>query len=201
MKKVCTLCGKSKPFSEYYKQREGKYGLRARCRTCLITITKSKKYKTKKKKRLSPKTVKRLSLLEKGLQECTICKHIKKLSEFNTSKKATSGHKSNCKPCEIEYQRVWFNQLGLDKKIYIYNYLEKHPCADCGNTNVMELEFDHFRDKSFNIGRAHIERRTLVELKREIKKCVVRCANCHTVKTHIEQNTWKHVMNQERNQK
>lgn len=101
--------------------------------------------------------------------------------------------------------RLSINVSGLIKwvwkKTYIYNYLEKHSCADCGNTNVMELEFDHFRDKSFNIGRAHIERRTLVELKREIKKCVVRCANCHTAKTHIEQNTWKHVMHQERNQK
>lgn len=33
--KVCTKCGEDKPFSEYYKHKDGKYGLRPSCKQCI----------------------------------------------------------------------------------------------------------------------------------------------------------------------
>jgi hypothetical protein len=31
-------------------------------------------------------------------------------------------------------------------------------------------------------------------LKKEIKKCVVRCSSCHRIKTHLEINSWRFQM-------
>jgi hypothetical protein len=36
--KVCSVCGKEKPFSEYYKDVRGKFGLYAKCKTCHVAI-------------------------------------------------------------------------------------------------------------------------------------------------------------------
>lgn len=38
--KVCTKCGEDKPFSEYYKHKEGKYGLRSSCKQCIADYGK-----------------------------------------------------------------------------------------------------------------------------------------------------------------
>jgi hypothetical protein len=67
---------------------------------------------------------------------------------------------------------------------WIYAYLLNHPCLDCGETDPIILEFDHFRDKEFNIGEATSLGISLKRVKLEIEKCDVRCANCHRKKTY-----------------
>lgn len=57
------------------------------------------------------------------------------------------------------------------------------PCFDCGvEYPYWIMQFDHLRDKSFNIGDA----RYIAEEKlyAEIFKCEVVCANCHADRTH-----------------
>ena len=51
----------------------------------------------------------------------------------------------------------------------------------------MVLEFDHLRDKRFNIGAA-LPYRNWAELLAEIEKCEVVCANCHRRRTFAA--TW-----------
>ena len=41
MKKTCTGCGESKSFSEFYKQKRGKHGLRSRCKACDAATNKT----------------------------------------------------------------------------------------------------------------------------------------------------------------
>ena len=67
---------------------------------------------------------------------------------------------------------------------WIYAYLLNHPCVDCGAADPVILEFDHFRDKEFNIGEATSLGMSLKRVKLEIEKCDVRCANCHRKKTY-----------------
>ena len=62
-------------------------------------------------------------------------------------------------------------------------------CIDCGyDANPVALQFDHVNgDKLFdmswgvgcNIGR----------IQTELEKCVVRCANCHAIRTHERKRT------------
>jgi hypothetical protein len=44
------------------------------------------------------------------------------------------------------------------------------------------LEFDHLRDKAFDIGR-HLSRRSWQSVLGEMAKCEVVCANCHRRRT------------------
>lgn len=74
---------------------------------------------------------------------------------------------------------------------YIIAYLQDHPCVDCGESDIIVLDFDHVRgQKQYNISdivRGH----TLETIQKEIAKCEVRCSNCHrrvTYKRRIEKH-------------
>ena len=80
----------------------------------------------------------------------------------------------------------------------MFNYLLKHPCIDCGETDVLALEFDHVHSKKFDIGNA-LNNNVMIDLiKAEIKKCVIRCSSCHRIKTHKELNSWRYRLVMER---
>lgn len=65
---------------------------------------------------------------------------------------------------------------------YVVDYLSQHPCADCGEEDVLVLEFDHLRDKSFSIPWG-IRNKPWTEVLEEIAKCEVVCSNCHRRRT------------------
>jgi len=62
-------------------------------------------------------------------------------------------------------------------------------CFDCGESNPIILEFDHVRGaKSGNIADMVNNAYGIDAIKKEIRKCRVRCANCHRIKTHERRN-------------
>jgi hypothetical protein len=79
-----------------------------------------------------------------------------------------------------EYSRA----ARVRTRAFISNYLKDNPCIDCGEANIVVLEFDHLRDKDFNISDAARNGVGIKKLKDEIAKCEVRCANCHRKKTY-----------------
>ncbi len=78
------------------------------------------------------------------------------------------------------------NKLNVQRnKEFVKEYLESHPCVDCGEADPIVLEFDHVRgEKLFNICDGVRYRRSIENLQIEINKCEVRCANCHRRVTH-----------------
>ena len=67
---------------------------------------------------------------------------------------------------------------------FVDEYLASHPCVDCGEADIVVLEFDHV------IGEKHKAISVLVQnaastrrIAQEIAKCEVRCANCHRRRT------------------
>jgi hypothetical protein len=46
------------------------------------------------------------------------------------------------------------------------------------------LDFDHLKDKKYNISRMIHDGFSWAAIKKEIAKCEVVCANCHRVRTH-----------------
>lgn len=63
------------------------------------------------------------------------------------------------------------------------------PCTDCGTTlppQIMHL--DHVRGvKKWGFGK-NSRSRTISSVKTELKKCQVRCPNCHALRHHKERN-------------
>lgn len=54
-------------------------------------------------------------------------------------------------------------------------------CADCGFRDPRALDFDHVSgSKKINV----CEAKSIAQAAREIEQCIVRCANCHRIKTH-----------------
>lgn len=75
----------------------------------------------------------------------------------------------------LKYQK----EKRIKRKKYLIDILGG-KCVDCGETNIDLLEFDHFKDKKFEI-LSQINR-TLESLIEETKKCVLRCYKCHVKK-------------------
>jgi hypothetical protein len=86
-----------------------------------------------------------------------------------------------------EYSKVARNRT----RAFINNYLKTNPCVDCGEADPIILEFDHIKDKKFNISDAARDGVGIKKLKAEIAKCEVRCANCHRKKTY-QRSGWTH---------
>lgn len=76
---------------------------------------------------------------------------------------------------------------------YILSIL-KGGCVDCPEKDCRCLEFDHVRGKKYKnisvlLGREH----SIATLKKELAKCVVRCANCHRKRTSDNQGWYKSI--------
>jgi len=57
-------------------------------------------------------------------------------------------------------------------------------CVDCGENNHIVLDFDHLKDKKYNISRMIHDGFSWKAILKEIQKCEVVCANCHRVRTY-----------------
>lgn len=139
---------------------------------------------------------------------CGTCKLIKNKDEFNKNSSNKDGLNTICRKCSNNRSKKYYsenpdyhrkNVKKRNKKIHfnirkkIFEYLKDHPCIDCGETNVIVLEFDH-RDgveKNFNISMAPNRGYGWEKIKNEIDKCDVRCANCHRIRTAKQFNWYK----------
>jgi hypothetical protein len=132
-------------------------------------------------------------------KECFACEVVKPLEDFYKSKRARDGHLGKCKMCyNLDYKNKYendesyrenkqaANQAAVQKRReFVWQYLENHPCVDCGETDFRVLEFDHVRGKKV-MGVTRAVRYSMDVLTTEIEKCEVRCANCHRKKTYVQ---------------
>lgn len=87
-----------------------------------------------------------------------------------------------------KYKDFW-KPRRLRRSYWLNKYKVNKGCCDCGyNKHSVALDFDHInpKEKSFTISH-RLDRATLKSLIKEIRKCVIRCANCHRIKT-LEEN-------------
>jgi transposase len=75
-------------------------------------------------------------------------------------------------------------------KKYIQEYKQGKSCTDCKeNYPYWILEFDHLRDKKFNISEYSAKTISLKIIKEEINKCEIVCSNCHKNRTYLRSRT------------
>lgn len=141
------------------------------------------------------------------MKKCYRCKQLKDDNEFSKNKAKKDGLQASCILCKRAYDRDYYKDRIYDKSIrrkntlarrdtnrkIVYNHLKSHPCVDCGETDVIVLEFDHIKDKKYNISSIVGQGMSDKLLIAEIDKCEVRCANCHRRKTSKQFNHFRYI--------
>ena len=145
-----------------------------------------------------------------GYLRCCRCGSRKPAGEFAWRRKAKGQRDTFCRPCRAAYKREHYlankqryidqarvqkQRLARERTQYLVDYFATHPCVDCGETDPLVLEFDHLRDKRFNIGSA-LPYRNWMSVLAEIEKCEVVCANCHRRRTSLRQRSVRLVLTQ-----
>ena len=89
---------------------------------------------------------------------------------------------------EYSMRRYAHQKVYRDRNMrLIMRYLASHPCVDCSEADPVVLDFDHVNgEKSDHVTRLAQTGRGVARVTAEIRKCVVRCANCHRRKTARE---------------
>lgn len=130
---------------------------------------------------------------------CLKCGKTRRVASFSYKNKERGTLVAYCKPCNRQYQKWHYQNNPIDYKTKrtarrkrlreeyhqkLLSYLVAHPCADCGESDPVVLEFDHVRGrKSAEIANLLNKVSAWTAIEQEIRKCAVRCANCHKRKT------------------
>ena len=145
---------------------------------------------------------------EAELRRCSRCGIPKPIDEFAWRRRRKLQRDTFCRPCRSAYgkehyaknkQRYIDNAAALTRKVrlertkLLLEYFESHPCVDCGEHDPVVLEFDHLRDKRFDVGNrlVSVKWQTILD---EIAKCEVVCANCHRRRTAVRRGALRAVL-------
>jgi hypothetical protein len=132
------------------------------------------------------------------MRACTKCGELKPLEAFPPVRRGEPKLQSWCRECFAAYGREYYRKnreaqkarllrnvaaTRAENRRRVIEYLATHPCVDCGETDIIVLEFDHLDDKVADVSTYASGGRTWARIEMEIRKCEVRCANCHRRKT------------------
>lgn len=126
--------------------------------------------------------------------------------------KVTVCKKSRCKPCTVrdlkgyranqtEKARLTINKRQRDSRnfnrTFTYEYLLRHPCVRCGESDPVVLDFHHVDRENKKECVSRMYEYTLKTLYKEIQKCEVLCCHCHMEHHAKEFNYYKYRMREE----
>ncbi len=165
---------------------------------------------------------------------CNRCNNRKPIERFN--KKSSRGVQPYCRPCQSEYQKIYYkkdtnrqlqkmysNRKKRKKDIhrFLTEYFTKHTCVGCAKkeaklkkllkgkvsspiineivklygSDIRHLTFDHLHtrgEKEHTIAQMITDIQPINKIQKEIKKCVVRCHNCHNSMTIKRSKNWRY---------
>jgi hypothetical protein len=141
------------------------------------------------------------------MKRCGMCKETLPDSAFSFKNKTTGMRQATCKICCRVYSKRYYLRHAIEirprkrarteaqrvkNSDFVLEHLATHPCVDCGEPDVVVLEFDHVRGKKLEsvsaLACAGVSMQRVVA---EIAKCVVRCANCHRRRTTLTLEHWR----------
>ena len=133
---------------------------------------------------------------------CGVCGYRKRIEEFNFRNKSEGLRHRYCRDCGKEYtgshyqrnrdyyiEKARRNSARARKssREQVVEYLKTHPCVECGETEIVVLQFDHVKgEKKREISYMVRKGASWNTIKIEISKCEVRCANCHARRTAMQ---------------
>src|SRR5712691_7919047 len=128
------------------------------------------------------------------MRTCTKCGIAKPLDQFPPVRRGEAKLQAWCRPCfaranaanyarnrEREKARLIGQKIARRAVVreHLIAYLSSHPCVDCGISDIIVLEFDHRGEKVADVATYADGGRSWERVLVEIRKCDVRCANCH----------------------
>jgi hypothetical protein len=137
---------------------------------------------------------------------CSSCRKDLNPTNFSFKSRARGLRSTVCKACHSIYRKNhylenkrkyidkalrWNKKQGVVLSRYLFEILSHSPCVDCGEDDVLVLDFDHVHNKRIGIAEMYQNRYSVAAVQKELDKCVVRCANCHRRKTAKESKFWK----------
>lgn len=131
---------------------------------------------------------------------CYVCKENKTDTSFGKDVRSADGLAVKCLQCKRDYDKAYYGKTAemrrarkviTQKRLrdrnreFVKAYLKEHPCVDCGLDDIRVLEFDHITDDKINNVSTMVGGSFSIEqIKKEIAKCEVRCANHHRIVTY-----------------
>lgn len=101
------------------------------------------------------------------------------MTAINTGAGSASRNTSGRGQIHLDQVAARQRRISAAARDLVADYLSDHPCADCGETDLAILEFDHVEakthDAAFLIGHGA----SAEKIRAEIDRCEVRCSNCH----------------------
>lgn len=131
---------------------------------------------------------------------CAKCGVEQHKDNFYRSSKNRDGLQSYCRSCALESRKTSYKKNPINGRKYdkerkkklqqlVWDYLEDHPCVDCRESDPVVLQFDHVRGtKIAEVSSLLSWRYSWEKIKKEMRKCEIRCANCRTRKTAKDRN-------------
>lgn len=133
-------------------------------------------------------------------KKCTKCGRILPFDNFRWKNKALNKKHSHCKECEKEAERIRYaeNKERRDEiikracqykqeNIDLVETYKQRGCCKCGDKRSYVLDFHHIEPETKYNTIAHMTKSASKEnLEKEIKKCVLLCANCHREFHYLE---------------
>jgi hypothetical protein len=115
---------------------------------------------------------------------CKYCNKSYPESDFGIAKTTQQKvyRRNKCRYC----YRKTKNTLKESRRGWLIEHKESVGCKQCGLKDHRVLDFHHHGDKSFSISEYYYHQYSLENLKLEVDKCEILCANCHRIH-HFEQ--------------
>jgi hypothetical protein len=130
---------------------------------------------------------------------CGRCQQLMPISNFAWRRKARGQRDNYCRACRAAYKKEHYathreryianagrrkQALIAERTAYLIEFFRERPCADCGETDALVLEFDHLGHKNFNVSTG-LRNNNWQAVLDEIATCDVVCANCHRRRTSL----------------
>lgn len=113
--KTCKICGETKAFDQFHKDRQKTDGHALYCKPCFIA--KQREYASRPPKKADPE----------GFKTCQHCKALKPLTAFNREVVRHDGLRRRCKTCDAAHVTEW-RRNNLDKAAKLQKeWRQKNP--------------------------------------------------------------------------
>jgi hypothetical protein len=132
-------------------------------------------------------------------KRCGRCRRDLPVTSFNRHPR---GRQWWCRDCFSEYfkarGKLHRQQANASRqrrraaaKAFIDEYLRSHPCIDCGERDLLVLEFDHVGPKAASLSVLAFDGMSLERIRKEIAACEVVCVNCHRCRSAERGGSWR----------